>query len=326
MDKKDLRYRNLELLRKTLKQMRCATKPQLADISGLSVVTVHTLLQKLLQSGEAFEDIEKPSSGGRPAQQYCFNAEKRLALTAYMHEKNGRDTLFVSVENLLGEILAGVEMHPEQITLDLFREVLYPYIANYPQIVVVIVGLPGVEVKGRLAAIDYPALQDKEFCNWLAEALGRPVYFENDINAAIAGYGYALGEKNIMETIVGIYFPQHYPPGAGIFQQGHLYKGRDGMAGEIGWRFNRRLYMAKPENMQEIVARAVLLFLRTWNPHRVVLYHEHLCQAQAEEIAVICREEVPQEFLPEIIVKSDIYGDYANGIRCLAAEHLDGGK
>ena len=72
MDKKDLRRKNLELLRGALKKLRQASKPRLAEETGLSVVTVNALMQTLMEKKEAEPVTEAVSIGGRPAQQYRF--------------------------------------------------------------------------------------------------------------------------------------------------------------------------------------------------------------------------------------------------------------
>ena len=53
MDKKDLRLKNLQLLRDALRKLRQASKPRLAEETGLSVVTVNALMQTLLEKNEA---------------------------------------------------------------------------------------------------------------------------------------------------------------------------------------------------------------------------------------------------------------------------------
>jgi hypothetical protein len=322
MDKQDLRLQNLDELRTALKKFRRATKPQLATATSLSVVTVNALLKELLSRNEVLMEQEAISSGGRPAQQYCFNGDHKLALAVYMHEKNGRDTMFVSVQNLFGDTLQLDEIQPQKINLQFFADILMPYFIRYPQISVVVVGLPGAEVKGQLVVVDYPELKGTMFCQWLEEKLGCSVYFENDINAAVAGYAYTLGAAKEQETIIGIYFPQNYPPGAGIFEQGKLYKGRDGMAGEIGYRLSGKVYDMS-RGITAAAAESVLLFVRTWNPHRVVLYHESLEKEQILAIKNRCCEEIAANFLPEIIIENDIYGDYARGIRQLAGAYLN---
>lgn len=322
MDKQDLRLQNLDGLRTVLKKVRRATKPQLAAATSLSVVTVNALLKELLSRNEVLMEQEAISSGGRPAQQYCFNGDHKLALAVYMHEKNGRDTMFVSVQNLFGDTLQLDEIQPQKINLSFFADILMPYFIRYPQIAVVVIGLPGAEVKGKLVVVDYPELKGTMLCQWLGSKLGCPVYFENDINAAVAGYAYALGDAKEQETIIGIYFPQNYPPGAGIFEHGKLYKGRDGMAGEIGYRLSGKAYDMS-RGIIPAAADSILLFVRTWNPHRVVLYHESLEKEQILAIKNCCCEEIAANFLPEIIIQNNIYEDYARGIRQLAGVYLN---
>ena len=44
-------------------------KQKLAEITGLSIVTVGTILNQFLETGEVFEDELVSSKGGRPAHQ-----------------------------------------------------------------------------------------------------------------------------------------------------------------------------------------------------------------------------------------------------------------
>lgn len=48
MNRKDVRNHNLQKIRSAMQSMRQATKPQLAEHTGLSVMTVNTLV-KILQ-------------------------------------------------------------------------------------------------------------------------------------------------------------------------------------------------------------------------------------------------------------------------------------
>lgn len=50
-----------------------ATRPQLAAATGLSLVTVTHVVEKLCRSGAVLTDAVIPSGGGRPVQQYRFN-------------------------------------------------------------------------------------------------------------------------------------------------------------------------------------------------------------------------------------------------------------
>lgn len=57
---------NLNNVRQVMKRMETATKPQLAALTKLSVVTVNSLVKELSELGELFEDLVVPSNGADP--------------------------------------------------------------------------------------------------------------------------------------------------------------------------------------------------------------------------------------------------------------------
>lgn len=320
MDRNDLRCRNLELLRSALQLRRVVTKPQAAEATGLSVVTVNTLMQELLERGEVQLTAGGISSGGRPAQQYAFCADYRLALAVHLQETDGRDTMFISVVDLLGNRLKEQRLQPQKISMEFFIQAVKPWFQQYPQLAVLVVGIPGVEKDGRLL-VDYPTLQGTRFAGKLQQVLGCPVYLENDINAAVLGYSAALGGQARQETVVGIYLPQQYPPGAGIVLRGELYKGRDGMAGEVG-RLPAFAVGASLDGDASRMASLSALFAATWNPHRLVLYNEAAASGALAQVRELAAQQLADGCLPELELKTSIYEDYGRGICALAMQYL----
>lgn len=55
---------NISLVRKELQNLRRATKAELSLGTGLSVVTVNSILNRFLRDGEVFEGGFEPSRGG----------------------------------------------------------------------------------------------------------------------------------------------------------------------------------------------------------------------------------------------------------------------
>lgn len=328
MDKNGLRQQNLSLLRRTLKELRLATKPQLSEASGLSVVTVNSLVKELVERDEAQVVEEVSSTGGRPAVQYRFYAERRLALVGYMYEQAGVDQLYVMLVNLLGEPLTLLqERFPAvRVDMDFLVGVLRPYLQQYPAISTVLIGLPGVETAGRLKVVDYPALMDCAFSEEMSSRLQKPVQMVNDINATVVGLGASLGAVSQKETVLGVYWPQDYPPGAGILIRGQLYTGRDGVAGEIGHRFGRPGRVKQQVSHQAEVMEMTELLTRMWNPHRLVFYDEQLTEAAIAEIQAGCRGRIPIRFLPELSLRTSIHQDYRRGMCLLAESLLENGR
>ncbi|SHK80088.1 ROK family protein [Selenomonas ruminantium] len=326
MNKKDVRKHNLQKVRQALRSLRQATKPQLAESTGLSVMTVNTLVKILQEQGEV-ELLEAflPSAsedGGRPARQYRYLADRLLALTLCFYEEDGTNRLEVNVENLFGDSVFSERLACPDVSLDFLLARIRQYQAQYPRLALVMMGLPGVEVDGAMAVVDYPALKGVRLREQLEASTGLPIRLVNDINAAVSGYGMTLGETSRQETVVGIYWPRNYPPGAGILLNGKLYKGRDGLAGEISCLFDRGLYQPRELSAAQ-VAEKIVHFVRFWNPHRMVLYLEDIAPDREAEIRQICAASLPERFMPEIVLGRPLREDYRRGIHALAGNFLE---
>jgi hypothetical protein len=62
-----MRAVNINLVRNSLKARKQATKQQIAEATGLRIVTVATIMQELVEANDIFAVDQAPSSGGRPA-------------------------------------------------------------------------------------------------------------------------------------------------------------------------------------------------------------------------------------------------------------------
>lgn len=316
---------NLNKLRNTFKLKKIASKPKLAELTGLSVVTINSLVKILVENGEVIEDVILPSNGGRPATAYRFNSEFSLALVIYMYEQRGKDTTFICVSNLYGEILEKTERTMIKIEKHSFDSLIEKMLIKYPNIKVISFGVPGEEIEGRLLISDYKELKDKFFTSYIKDKFKLPVILENDINAAVEGYCYShrITEK---QCVIGIYFPGKYPPGAGIYINGGIYKGRNGLAGEIkylpfGIDWNNFDY--NEEQMKEIVIKIVLSFCCMYNPDTIVIYGEEIPDTIIEEFKRICNSEVEKIMIPEIVLSKNLNHDFEAGIKQIALKALE---
>jgi Transcriptional regulator/sugar kinase len=316
---------NLNKLRNAFKFKKIASKPQLAELTGLSVVTINSLVNILVENGEVLEDVIMASNGGRPATAYRFNNEFSLALVIYMYEQNFQDTVFICVSDLYGEIIDKIEKKMTEIKKDSFDSFIEKMLLKYPNIKVISFGMPGEEVDGRLLISDYKELKDQYFTTYIKEKFNLPVIFENDINAAIEGYCCSHGVTK-SQCVIGIYFPSKYPPGAGIYIDGGIYKGRNGLAGEIkylplgvdweNFNFNKI-------QMKEIILKTLLAFSCMYNPDSIVLYGDEISDNIISEFKGKCSSEIEKIMIPEIIISKDLNHDFEIGIKQLALNYLE---
>lgn len=315
---------NLNMMRNVLKSGKIATKPKSAELTGLSVVTVNSLINILVTNGEVIEDVTLPSNGGRPAVAFRFNSEYSLVLIIYMHEQNKEDTAFVCISNLYGEVIEKNEKTMIQVENNSFNYLIEEMILKYPNIKVISFGMPGVEVDGRLLISDYKELRNQCFTSYIQEKFQLPVIFENGINAAVEGYCYSNGVPE-EQCVIGIYFPRKYPLGAGIYINGNIYKGRSGLAGEIKYlplEIDWENFDYNRGQMKEIIIKTVLSFNCMYNPDIIVLYGEEIGESIIGEIKRRCNSEIEKIMIPEIVISKKFNYDFEIGVKQIALKAL----
>lgn len=248
--------------------------------------------------------------------------DRLLALVMCFYEEAGENRMELGVENLLGNIVSSEKVACHEVSQELLLETIRRYQEKYPQLALVMMGLPGVEVDGVMAVIDYPALKGLRLREQLESSTGLLIYLVNDINAAVSGYGMVLDQAVRQETVVGIYWPRNYPPWAGILLNGNLYKGRNGLAGEISCAFDRSTCVPKEITVEQI-AEKIVSFVRFWNPHRIVLYHEGIIPCMEAEIRSMCAVSLPERFMPDLVLGRPLREDYRRGVHALAGKFLE---
>jgi hypothetical protein len=315
---------NLDTVRRVLKENKKATKPQLAKLTGLSVVTINSLVDSLLQKGEIRVDELEESSGGRPAVIYSFNEEYSLALIIYTNEWEHNDLAHVSVANLYGEVIESNEIVMEEISEYSFDSIIDKTLMAYPSIRSIGIGMPGQEIKGKIEVNDYKFLQGKAFPTYLRNQFLIPVVFENDVNAAVLGY--CISNQCIDKNVVAIYIPEKYPLGAGIFINGEIYRGKDGFAGEaqflpdgIDW-INPSVVL---NNLPKALEKLFITFTCLLNPDILVVYRENLTTAAILPVIAEVQKTIKAELIPEIVVSGKFTEDFANGIKQIALKPLE---
>lgn len=309
---------NINLVRRTLKLKQAATKHQIAEATGLSTVTIATILQKLIEENVVFDAGLVASMGGRPAQLFRFNENHSHVLVLFMHEKDGLDMLYVRVANLNGVPVYEAESPITEINLHTFEPYMDAALQEYPTIRAIGFGLPGVEWGGSVLFADYPALTGTAFLAHYQRRYQLPLTFENDVNAASVGYC----KRNQIEAEAAtmyLYFPQKYPPGGGIYLNGGLYKGYSNYAGEVAdmplgidWR-DQSLYTS-PERVCEAISTLITAISVLLNPHMVILYGAFLTDAHLREIQRRCAARLSANVVPQVSLTADFTLDYQNGM------------
>jgi len=315
---------NLDTVRRVIKENRKATKPHLAKLTGLSVVTINSLVEVLLRNGEVLVDELEVSSGGRPATTYSFNEKYSLALILYTNECELKDLTHVAVVNLYGEVIELSKLVFDEISEHSFDLTIKKMLEKYSSIKSIGIGMPGQEIKGKMEISDYQFLEGKAFVEHLRNQFQIPIVFENDVNAAVLGY--CTSNQCTDKNVVGIYIPEKYPLGTGIFINGDIYKGKDGFAGEakflpdqIDW--DNPTYVS--ENISVALKNLIITFTCLLNPDILVVYRENLTKEAISPIITDCKKIIKVELMPKIVVSGNFSEDFAMGIKQIALNPLE---
>ena len=218
---------------------RSRSRSELVERTGLGRAVVAQRVGELIDRGLVIEGDVGRSTGGRPARQLTFHAAAGHLLVADL----GATSIDVAVTNLDGRILghhdepARIEAGPEAC-LDrvdtLFQSLLRTTQDTPGALWGIGIGVPGpVEFdSGRpISPPIMPGWDGYPIRERFAERYGAPVWVDNDVNVLALGEwrsGIAAGHDNVVLVKVGTGI------GAGIISDGHLHRGAQGSAGDVG--------------------------------------------------------------------------------------------
>ncbi|WP_086349277.1 ROK family protein [Candidatus Enterococcus clewellii] len=322
-----LKNSNINRLRKIIYQKKQVTKPALAEQSGLSIMTVNNLMRELLSNEEVTETKSSVSTGGRRASVFEFNAMHRLILTLCLLEKNKTFAFLFSVHDLNGNILVQEELAGDHFDKVVAKKQIEQFLVSYPAIGCLVIGLPGVEHNGVVQVMDFSLMKGERLKSYFEDAFHFEVILENDVNAVAYGYSQSA-ETNYSNAVVGLYYPETFPPGAGVVLNDRIVKGRNGVAGEIAhlpsdpdWTTFSFTETATIGNL----LNNIQTYMSLYDPDCFVIYRNYWSDDQQLKILVEGRikMEFPFVELPEIILSKDFDQDYVFGLFSLGIKQLN---
>lgn len=318
---------NLNLVRKQMLSLRAATKQQLSNLTGLSLMTVSSIIAEMTDSGEVVEGNSIPSNGGRPTAEFCYNGELNHAVIFLGYQKDSRNFIRMRVINLFGDCVYAEEKYFDTVFCNSFDEMLDRAFALFAKIAFIGFGLPGEEENGIVTINDYPQLVGKEFAKRYREAYNVPVLLVNDVNATVFGY-YERNCKShpFGDALVGLYFPRLRNPGMGLVIGGEIYCGKQNFAGEvghlpigIGW--DHLDYKKKPA-VYDAISRLLSVVICTVAPEKLVLYGDFFSEGDDACIKEHTENLLQGDFLVDLEIKFYLEADYEYGLTSLILDSL----
>ncbi len=214
------------------------TRADLMDVTGLARSTVAQRLDSLTQLGLVTECPTTTTTRGRPATRFAFSPSAGVLLIADC----GATGVRAAVTDLQGWVLAEVRgdldiaAGPDECLVRIhghFRDLVKRTSTSATSVYGIGVACLATrcEAVGRVVAPPImPGWDQFDIPAWFSTRWDVPVIVENDANAM------AVGEHRLAHSSTDSLFMIKIATGigAGIITDGHLYRGADGAAGDIG--------------------------------------------------------------------------------------------
>jgi glucokinase-like ROK family protein len=215
------------------------SRADIVDATGLSRARVSQVLTALHRTNLIAPCKTGESTGGRPPMLFSFNKQARYVVGMDF----GATACRIGITNLAGEPLSlreealDIKLGPELVlaqALTIVRDLLRQQEIRHDSILGIGVGVPGpVEfLTGR--PISPPIMPGWDGCQ-VAEFFRKdftcPVFVDNDVNVMALGEqraGAGQGIENFFFIKIGTGI------GAGLICNGHIYRGAQGCAGDVG--------------------------------------------------------------------------------------------
>lgn len=322
-DSADIRKVNLYKIRQRLWSGEWKTKQQVAAETGLSVATCNTLLNELAASGEAISEKTRIHETGPGALRYRINEAFESILCIWFDRCGNQDVLTVKALATTGVVKHQEQLSFQPLTPAILQEEVRRQFERFPNITSIMVGTPSIAEKGIIQHCDIPELENFEIVHVLFGQFGVPVCLENDMHFKVFGYSQKHRDESSVVTLAN--FPAHILPGTATVHGNTIIKGHNQFAGMVGflpYERNREelLGALRPSTCRDLVSKAVTSLIAIQNPGTIVLTGSLLDETCPQWLREDCQQWIPEEYMPELIFKTDMDDDYLEGMYRKALE------
>ena len=301
LDRNEIREYNLIKIKKFLFKKKTALAAELANGTGLSVVTVNSLIKQLVRDSIVIEGALIKQSLGRPAISYSFNYERKhylfLSIQEELVENKQKLVIVSSITNLAGDQKLQEKFDFSNPSLSLLLSIAKKVLSTDYTFEKIGLSIPGKIFEGEVISSWKDLLNNWKIVERLEQETGLTVVCQNDAHLLTIGYSVKHNFMN-NDTVVGIFYPLESMPGITILSQGKLIEGSKNSAGEAKY-LPFLLDKTSPKNEQELAC----------NLSKIIdLYNAVI----APDFFVISQNSAHHQVLLKIIEQSDILNKQLN--------------
>jgi glucokinase-like ROK family protein len=237
-DQAFVRETNLSSVLRLIHTQSPISRAQLAVITGLNKSTVSSLVDELLKQNLIHETGSNSGAAGRPATWLEINPQAGLIIGVEL----GVDFVSAAVADLMGNIIWRLKEDTDptedqnkmiEQTLRIVKEAINANKKRGSRFFGLGLSSPGIVDLKEGVLVFAPNLdwRNVPFRKIFSESTKLRTFIENDANAAAFAehlFGTARENQDFIFIFAGVGI------GSGLFLNGHLYRGMNGYAGEIG--------------------------------------------------------------------------------------------
>ena len=213
------------------------SRAEVARLAGVPRATIGTIVQNLLDHG-LLEELEPDRDGrvGKPGRPLWFGPDAGLSVAVGF----AADRVRAALVNARGDRLAETSVRlatPRATTSELIAAVVeaaqqvLPGTGEVLGVGIVIPGIADTAAGEVIGSGQLPGAVGTELATTVSSRLGLPVLLDNDARAQALGEKW-FGEARGVPTFASVHTGDGL--GVGLVLDGHLYRGEDGRAGELG--------------------------------------------------------------------------------------------
>lgn len=305
----DLKYMNIQKIRKCFYQGKVWTKNELAKATHLSLASTTNILQELLKNEEIFFIGENDSTGGRKSKQYVLNKDYHHILKVILKRQEDCYEFICQDVNLLNQIIMTQSLSSLQGTKEELMILLKDILNKDKRIKMMSLSIPGVCYQGKIGVCDFEQFENFDFKKSIQTFYQHQMILENDVN--IASIGFSCHYPKCSHMIL-VYQPLVEYIGCGIIINGKLYNGFTHFAGEL-----RFLPFYTPQmqdemlkkNPAELLEKQLSTLCCVLNPEMI-----GVCSDAIDDVKKIHLSTIPTMHQPRMIHVKDLYPLIEDGL------------
>lgn len=211
------------------------TAGEICQEVGISLPTVNSLLQDLMQSGHILKQGRAESQGGRKPDLYQLAEDTFYTISVEINKFRVRTAIYncKNAQTSTPEILK-ITLNNEKETFDKIGDFILEHQKksgiNSERIIAIGISMPGLIDTINGINHTYLKFGKKSLLENLETKLGKKVFLENDARAMTLAE-FKFGHKENYKNVLGIFIG--WGIGLGIIMDGKIYQGANGFAGEF---------------------------------------------------------------------------------------------